>query len=176
MIFAFLFIIPFIVFFVTTVREDLGMGFAKGFVAFLLMCLLILLAMCVVEGCSDIEYRKAETYEISALADNVTHSHQVSSTAFLIAINAQVAETDDLKYRYMFYEDGFGYTFDEVEAKYSYLNYGNANPRLEIFKPYITNSFSQWLIGDMALISSYKYVFYLPENAEIVNDFIIDWN
>lgn len=116
-------------------ESDVIDGFLNGlFSAFIAGILCV--AICgVVAYASDIEYEVAESKEISALVDNARFSHTVSNSVFLV----QTSTDSSLKYSYMYYEDGRGYAFDEVDAKSCYINYTDGTPRLDIYRPYFTN-------------------------------------
>ena len=152
------------------VERDWIIGFLPA-TAIGLIALLVCFGVCgIIEMSSDIEYEIAETCEISALADNARYTHTVSGSVFLIQ-----ARTDStLKYSYMYYEEGRGFAFNEVNAKSCYINYTDETPRLEIYKPYFTNEFTRWLLGEPAF-TSWDYVFYLPYNAEIIDSYAIDF-
>ena len=141
-----------------------------GFVAALLAAIFCFGTCVVVECASDVEYELTESKEISALVDNARFSHTVSGSVFLI----QTRTDSTLKYSYMYYEDGRGYAFDEVNAKSCYINYTDGAPRLDIYHPYFTNEFIRWLLGCPAF-TGYDYVFYLPQDAEVIDSFVIDF-
>ena len=145
-------------------------GFIVGLLSALLATILCFGTCAVVECASDVDYEVTESKEISALVDNARFSHTVSGSVFLI----QTRTDSTLKYSYMYYEDGRGYAFDEVNAKSCYINYTDGAPRLDIYQPYFTNGFIQWLVGFPAF-SSYDYVFYLPRDAEVIDSFVIDF-
>ena len=145
-------------------------GFLVGLLAALLAAILCFGACAVIESASNVEYEIAESKEISALVDNARFSHSISGCVFLI----QTRTDTTLKYSYMYYEDGRGYAFDEVNAKYCYINYTDGVPRLDIYHPYFTNGFVKWLLGCPAF-TEYDYVFYLPQDAEVIDSFVIDF-
>ena len=151
-------------------EESIVGGFPAGLTAALLAVILCFGIYVVVECASDVEYEVAESCEISALVDNARFSHTISGSVFLI----QTRTDSTLKYSYMYYEDGRGYAFDEVNAKSCYINYTDGTPRLDIYHPYFTNSFVEWLLGCPAF-AGYEYVFYLPQDAEVIDSFVIDF-
>lgn len=151
-------------------EESVFEGFLVGLIAALLAAILCFGTCAVLESTSDVEYEIAESKEISALVDNARFSHTVSGSVFLI----QTRTDTTLKYSYMYYEDGRGYAFDEVNAKSCYINYTDGAPRLDIYHPYFTNEFVKLLLGDPAF-ASYDYVFYLPQDAEVIDSFVIDF-
>ena len=150
--------------------ESIIEGLFVGFVAALLAAIFCFVTCVVVECASDVEYELAESKEISALVDNARFSHTVSGSVFLI----QTRTDSTLKYSYMYYEDGRGYAFDEVNAKSCYINCTDGVPRLDIYHPYFTNEFIRWLLGCPAF-TGYDYVFYLPQDAEVIDSFVIDF-
>lgn len=145
-------------------------GFLAGLAAAVFATVICFGVHAVVECASDVEYKIGESQEVSALVDNARFSHTVSGSVFLI----QTRTDSTLKYSYMYYEDGRGYAFNEVNAKSCYINYTDSTPRLDIYHPYFTNEFVEWLLGYPAL-TGYDYVFYLPKNAEVVDSFVIDF-
>ena len=151
-------------------EEDIVGGFLAGLAMAALAALLCFGTCAVVECASDVEYGVAESKEISALVDNARFSHTVSGSVFLI----QTRVDSTLKYSYMYYESGRGYAFDEVNAKSCYINYTDGTPRLDIYHPYFTNEFVRWLLGYPAFPEC-DYVFYLPQDAEVIDSFIIDF-
>ena len=150
-------------------RDMLG-GFLAGLLLALLAAIFCFGTCAVVECASDVEYEVVESCEISALVDNARFSHTISGSVFLI----QTRTDSTLKYSYMYYEDGRGYAFDEVNAESCYINYIDGTPRLDIYHPYFTNEFIKWLLGCPILIG-YDYVFYLPQDAEVIDSFVIDF-
>ena len=150
--------------------ESIIEGLFAGFAATLLAAIFCFGTCVVVECASDVEYELAESKEISALVDNARFSHTVSGSVFLI----QTRTDSTLKYSYMYYEDGRGYAFDEVNAKSCYINYTDGAPRLDIYHPYFTNSFVEWLLG-FPVFANYEYIFYLPQDAEVIDSFVIDF-
>lgn len=151
-------------------EESIVGGFLAGLAAALLAAILCFGTCVVVECASNVEYEIAESKEISALVDNARFSHTVSGSVFLI----QTRTDSTLKYSYMYYEDGRGYAFNEVNAKSCYINYTDGTPRLDIYYPYFTNGFVEWLLG-FPIFANYEYVFYLPQNAEVIDSFVIDF-
>ena len=151
-------------------EADIIEGFLAGLVTILIAAILCF-GTCLVVGCAlDVEYEVAESKEISALVDNTRFSHTVSGSVFLI----QTRTDSTLKYSYMYYEDDRGYTFDEVNAKFCYINYTDGTPRVDIYRPYFTNGFIASLFGPPAF-PTYDYVFYLPQDAEVIDSFVIDF-
>ena len=151
-------------------KADILIGLVAGLRATLLGAILCFVINITVECASDVEYEVVESKEISALVDNARFSHTVSGSVFLI----QSRTDSTLKYSYMYYEEGRGYAFNEVNAKSCYINYTDGTPRLDVYHPYFTNRFIEWLLGCPAFTSD-DYVFYLPQDAKIIDDFIIDF-
>lgn len=110
-----------------------------------------------------------ETCEISALADNARYSGCVSNSVFLV--QSRVNET--LKYSYMYKVDGKGYGFNEVTANQCYINYSTDTPYVQIDHYDYVNGFLRWLFPD---IYGAEYIFYIPETAQVIDDFTIDFN
>lgn len=151
-------------------ERDMFGGFLAGLLIALIAAIFCFVTCTVVECASDVKYEVAESCEISALVDNARFSHTVSGSVFLI----QTRTDSTLKYSYMYYEDGRGYAFDEVNAKSCYINYTDGTPRLDIYHPYFTNGFIEWLLG-CPILASYDYVFYLPQDTEVIDSFVIDF-
>ena len=149
--------------------EDIIGGFLAGLLAALISGVLCLGICGIVTCASDVEY-EIESREISALADNARFSHTVSNSVFLV----QTRTDSSLKYSYMYYEDDRGYAFDEVDAKSCYINYTDGVPRLDIYRPCFANRFVKWLLGD-STFEDCDYVFYLPQDAEVIDNFVIDF-
>ena len=163
-------IAPIAVFIYLSIKEDFIEGVAAlilgGIVALILFCVIY----CAVESMADIDYKKIETCEISALADNAQYSQTVSGSVFLI--QSRVDST--LKYNYMYYKDNRGYAFNEVEANCCYINYDDGVPRLEVYEPFYTSKFVAALFV-RPIFTDCDYVFYLPQDAKIIDSFIIDF-
>lgn len=150
-------------------ESDGTYGFLSGLLSSIGVGLLCMILSVSIECNANVDYKMAESCEISALVDNARYSHTVSGSVFLI----QARTDEDLKYSYMYYEEGRGYAFGEVDAEDSYINYTDEQPRLERYEPYFTNEFVHWLLGYP--VSSNYYVFYLPHDAEIIDSYVIDF-
>ena len=113
----------------------------------------------------------ADTYttEIHALVDNARYSSATSGSVFLI----QHRTDETLKYSYMYMCDGKGYAFKEVDANQCYINYTNETPKLVYHRRDCQSAFLRWLLPDFY---EDEYVFYVPYDAEIIDDFEIDFN
>lgn len=151
-------------------ESDIYEGFLMGLVTTLAVAFTCLCVCAVVESVSEVEYEIAESTEISALVNNARFSNTVSGSVFLI----QTRTDSTLKYSYMYYKDGRGYAFNEVNAKSCYINYTDSTPRLDIYHPYFANRFIKWLFGS-PITTDYDYAFYLPPNAEVIDSFVIDF-
>ena len=110
-----------------------------------------------------------ETCEISALADNARYSSCASGSVFLV--QSRVNET--LKYSYMYEVDGKGFGFKEVTASQCYINYSTDSPYVRIDHYDYTNGFLRWLFPN---IYTDEYIFFIPETAQVIDDFTIDFN
>ena len=117
----------------------------------------------------EVDVVSSETCEISALADNARYSSCVSGSVFLV--QSRVNET--LKYSYMYEVDGKGYGFKEVTASQCYINYSTDSPHVQIDHYDYTNGFLRWLFPN---IYENEYIFYIPETAQVIDDFTIDFN
>jgi hypothetical protein len=139
-------------------------GLLVGFVA----ALVLWVTLCLFPG-SEPATINCTTTKISALADNSRYSKQVSGSVFLV----QRRTEEKLKYSYMYECPGKGYGFYEVPAEQCYINYTNEEPRVEIKYIDYQSAFLRYLCPD---IYDNEYIFYLPESAEIINDYTIDFN
>lgn len=110
-----------------------------------------------------------ETCEISALADNARYSGHVSGSVFLV--QSRVNET--LKYSYMYKVNSKGFGFKEVSASQCYINYSTDAPYVRIDHYDYANSFLRWLFPN---IYKNEYIFYIPEDAQVIDDYNIDFN
>ena len=150
--------------------KDIIGGLLAGLLAAFIAGILCLGTGVIIAWASDVEYEVAESKEISALVDNARFSHTVSNSVFLI----QTRTDSTLKYSYMYYEDGRGYAFDEIDTESCYINYTDGAPRLDIYRPSFTNGFVKWLLG-YSTFEDCDYVFYLPQDAEVIDSFEIDF-
>jgi hypothetical protein len=117
----------------------------------------------------EVDVVSSETCEISALADNARYSSCVSGSVFLV--QSRVNET--LKYSYMYEVDGKGFGFKEVTASQCYINYSTDSPHVRIDHYDYTNGFLRWLFPN---IYTDEYIFFIPETAQVIDDFTIDFN
>ena len=122
---------------------------------------------CLLPGCESATINSSTT-EIHALADNARYSTTVSGSVFLI----QRHTDEKLKYSYMYFAEGKGYGFNEVDAKQSYINYTDETPYVRHDYIDYKSAFCRWLFPD---IYEDDYVFFLPEDAQVINDFQIDF-
>ena len=112
---------------------------------------------------------EAETHEIHALVDNVEYEGRVSGSVFLVR-----AYTDEeLKYNYMYMVDGKGFAFNSVKAKDCYLNKTSETPYVVINHYDSGSGLINFLFGSHWNCHR-EYIFYLPQDAEIIDDFTID--
>lgn len=140
-------------------------------IMFALVALLLALAIwAVASACGlDVAISDTSTCEISALADNARYSGKVSGSVFLV----QSRVDEKLKYSYMFMEAGKGYGFKEVAASSCYINYTDGNPYVVINQYDYANGFLRWLFPNPY---GAEYIFYIPEGAQVIDDFTIDFN
>ena len=139
-----------------------------GTLAGLAVALMLWLGVgCFIPGCEPITVNSSST-EIHALADNTRYSSTVSGSVFLI----QRYTNEKLEYSYMYFIEGKGYGFNEVDAKQSYINYTDKTPYVRCDYIDYKNAFCRWLFPD---IYEDEYIFFLPEDAEVIDDFIVDF-
>jgi hypothetical protein len=134
----------------------------------LLVALLLWLGICIFPGSNPAVVNTSEV-EVYALADNARYSSTVSGSVFIV----QSRTDEKLKYSYMYMCEGKGYGFDEVNAEQCYINYTEDTPK--VIRQYIgyKNPVFRWLFPD---IYEDEYIFYLPKDAQVINDFDIDFN
>lgn len=113
---------------------------------------------------------ETETHEIYALADNMQFEGQLVGNVFL----TRGYIDEELKYNYMYKIDDKGYAFNSVNAKDSFLNTTNDTPCVVINHICSTSDVFNFLFLQH-WDCQYEYIFYLPPNADIINDFTIDF-
>lgn len=106
--------------------------------------------------------------EIHALVDNARYSSVISGSVFLV----QSRSDEELKYSYMYKEEGKGFGFAEVDADHSYINYTKESPRVEILTYDYDSAFLRWLLPN---VFCKEYLFHIPENSQVIDDFTIDF-
>ena len=106
---------------------------------------------------------------IHALADNARYSSSCSGSVFII----QHKSEEKLKYSYMYESAGKGYGFCEVNAQQCYLNFCDEQPH--VVRNYLDfkSPALRWLFPD---IYEDEYIFYIPEDAQVIDDYTIDFN
>ena len=130
--------------------------------------LVLWLGICIFPGSDSVVVNTSEV-EVHALTDNARYSSTISGSVFII----QSRTDEKLKYSYMYMCEGKGYGFDEVDAKQCYINYTEDTPKvIHQYIDYKSPAF-RWLFPD---IYEDEYIFYLPEDAQVINDFNIDFN
>ena len=144
-----------------------GLGF--GAILALVSVLVLMLFGLICTGLAPQAITETETHEIHALVDNVEYENRVSGSVFLIR-----AYTDEeLKYNYMYMVDGKGFTFNSVKAKNCYLNKTSDTPYVVINHYDCSNKIFNFLFGEHWNCHK-EYIFYLPQDAEIIDDFTVD--
>ena len=118
---------------------------------------------------SNMQVGQIETYEIHALVDNASYEGYIAGNVFLISSYVD----EELEYRYMYKVDGKGYAFGSIDADQCYLNTTSDTPVLEVRHQEYKNGFLRWAFGDPGV--SPEYIFFLPEDAEIIDEFKIDF-
>ena len=147
--------------------ENLLFGFL-GALAGLAAALILWCGICLFPGSAPAVINTSEV-EVHALADNARYSSFVSGSVFIV----QSRTNETLKYSYMYECEGKGYGFDEVNAKQCYINYTEDTPKVVHQYVDYKSPFFRWLFPD---IYEDEYIFYLPEDAQVINDFNIDFN
>lgn len=170
-------IVPLIVFFAVLLwigigEGEWGFGFVFGLLAGLaaILCVL-LLSMCFIGAPAGVI--NTETHEVHALVDNIQYEGRVSGSVFLV----QSRVNEDLKYNYMYKVEGKGFGFKSAKADACYLNYledPTDTPYVEIRLYDWESPVLRWCFGDGWLTKT-EYIFYLPQGADIIDDFTIDF-
>ena len=170
-------IIPAIVFFAVFLgigisEGEWGYGFLFGLLAGAVAILIVLLAsMCFVGAPAGVI--DTETHEIHALVDNMQFEGKVSGSVFLV----QSRVDEELKYNYMYNVEGKGFGFKSAKATSCYLNYledPSDAPYVKILHYDWKSPILRWCFGESWLTTT-EYMFYLPEGANIIDDFTIDF-
>lgn len=150
-------------------EDEPGLGAIVGMIlaGFGLLCVLITSMFFTDE--SNMQVSQIDTYELHALVDNASYEGHVAGNIFLISgyIN------EELEYRYMYKIDGKGYAFGSIDADQCYLNTTSDTPVLEVRHWEYKNGFLRWAFGDPGVSS--EYIFFLPEDAAIIDEFKIDF-
>ena len=118
----------------------------------------------------ETEIIETEEVEIYALADNPRYS-SVMTGVFIV----QSITDEELKYGYMYKIEGKGYGFAEVSAEHSYLNYTNEQPKI-IINTYDYSSKILRKLGISLMSNKKEYIFYIPEDSQVIDNYIIDFN
>ena len=150
-----------------------GWGVAFGLLFGLVSALLVLLSAVIVTCTASVDVIDTHTYEIHALADNMQYEGYVSGNVFLI--RGHVSE--ELRYNYMYMEEGKGFGFKAAPATDCYLNYmedPNGTPSVKILHYDWASPVLRWCYGS-GWVDTTEYIFYLPEGADIIDDFKIDF-
>ena len=133
-----------------------------------LLCIVIIFPIhCVVDNYADKTTDKIATHEISAFADNFEFDGRVSGNIYL----ASGYVDEKLKYGYMYAVEGKGYNYGSIPAEDAYINKTSNNPYVETYDVRYANSIIGWLFP---CIDNNEYIVYLPEDAQITNEYIID--
>jgi hypothetical protein len=166
-------IVPIIVFIIAFIYmwviDGWELGFVSGLLFGTLSVFIVLIASLGFTSESNMEIGQVDKYEIHALVDNASYKGHVSGNVFLIS--GYVGE--ELEYRYMYKVDGKGYAFNSIDADDCYLNITSGTPILEVRNWKFKSGFLQRAFGDPD--ATPEYIFYLPENAEIINEFKVDF-
>ena len=130
-----------------------------------------ILALCIniVSVAFPLSVAQTDRYEVHALADNARYSTAVSGSVFM----TRHTTNEKVKYTYL-YESDKGYAFNEVNANSCYINYSDSNTAYVLVNRYdFESGFLRWLIPCFA--DKVEYIFYLPESAEIIDTYVIDF-
>jgi hypothetical protein len=144
-------------------------GLLLGILVGILGALILLLISLSFASPSHMEIGQIDSYEIHALVDNASYEGYISGNVFLISSHID----EELEYRYMYNVEGKGYAFGSIDADECYLNTTKDTPTLEVRHWKYKNDFLQWAFGDPDI--NPDYIFFLPEGAEIINEFAIDF-
>lgn len=146
-----------------------GFGIILGFLLACAGIICVLTAGLCFTSESNMQIGQIDTYEIHALVDNASYEGHIAGNVFLISSYVD----EELEYRYMYKVDGKGYAFGSIDADQCYLNTTSGTPVLEVRHQEYKNDFLKWAFGDPE--ASPEYIFFLPEDAEIIDEFKIDF-
>jgi hypothetical protein len=148
--------------------QDTILGGLLGILIGFFLCLLVILPIhCAVDDCAEKVTDKTATHEILAFADNFEFEGRVNGNIFLTSGYVD----EKLKYGYMYAVEGKGYSYGSIPAEDSYINKTSNSPHIETYDVRYANSIIEWLFPCM---DSDEYIVYLPEDAQITNEYIID--
>lgn len=150
-----------------------GCGFLFGLLFGALALVIVLLISLGFAG-APTDIIDTETHEIHALVDNMQFEGKVSGSVFLV----QSRVDEELKYNYMYEVEGKGFGFNSAKATSCYLNYledPTDAPYVRILYYDWESPILRWCFGQCWNTTT-EYVFYLPEGADIIDDFTIDFN
>lgn len=135
-------------------EDDILMSFFFGFLA-LLVTFLVSAGVCV------------------AAEKQLTNEDPIVEPIY--AINDVYLQHNESKYVYFTFEEGKGLIIKEVctGTSNSYINYTTDTPYVEIYEREVRNPVIRFLFQTPGMFSL-EYHFYIPETAEVTNDFIID--
>lgn len=154
-------------------QGEFSCGAAFGAAMALISMIVVLLCAVCMLCAAPVGMVDTQEQEIYALADNMQYEGYVSGNAFLI--RGHVSE--ELRYNYMYMEDGKGFGFKSVPAADCYLNYledPNGTPTVKIVRYDWKSPVLRWCFGS-GWIKDVEYIFYLPEDANIIDDFTVDF-
>jgi hypothetical protein len=147
---------------------EVGLGIVLGLTISVAVFLILVLLVGLFGACLPMEVVETETIEICALADNSQLEGQISGNAFLTRGTIK----GKLKYQFLYKEEGKGYAYKAVDATDSYINYTDETPYVAIHTYAPKGKFYRWAFGTFP--SYTEYIFYLPEDAIIIDNYIID--
>lgn len=132
--------------------DDVLVSLLIGFCS-LLVALLVCVGVC---ACSEVQFVEAGP-EVKPI----------------YAMNDIYVQRKDSKYVYMTFEEGKGLTTRQVGTDRSYINYTTDAPYVEIYEIEVRNPVVRFLF-QFDDIFSHEYRFFIPETADVTNDFVID--
>lgn len=150
-----------------------GWGVAFGILFGLVAALVVLMGAGIATLCTPIEVVDTQVQEVHALADNMQYEGHLYGNVFIVRGHTE----EEMKYNYMYMEDGKGFGFNDVPATSSYLNYvknEGDTPIVKILHYDWDSAFVRWCFGS-GWVGHTEYIFYLPQDAEIIDDFTVDF-
>lgn len=162
-------LLVFVIFIIQAIREWDGTLIIYGGLATIPSLLIVLLAGLICIGLAPQTITETETCEIHALVDNIEYEEHVSGNVFLIRAYTE----EELQYNYMYMVEGKGFAFNSVEAKSCYLNKTSDIPYVVLNHYDCSNEIINFLFGRHWTCYE-EYIFYLPQDAEIIDDFAVD--
>jgi hypothetical protein len=121
-------------------------------------------------SCGEHEPVLDKTIKINAMKDNFTIEGYGSGSLLISSVYVD----EELRYSYKYYEEGKGWKTETVPADECYINIlpEGEEPRLEVYKLILKSKTARFWFTDAHY--GEEYVFYVPHDAKITEEFVID--